>query len=276
MVMAATYQVMRSGNMQVTYLPDGYFLFNPRVLFPGTSMEDWQNYQDLLNPDGQLVGSIGAYLIQMPDHTILVDTGYGPRSVDGMVYSGKLLVSMALAGVEAADVDIVFLTHLHSDHVGWVGKGESGLTFFNARHLLRREEWNRFENPAEKRNGVEDALRLLGHRVECVGTGEQIAPGITIIATPGHTMGHSSLLITTTGEERIIILGDIFHSVAQFEHPEWVNAMDSNHELAKHTRELMLQELAKPSTIGVGTHLSQSVFGQLTLHNGKSHWQLQI
>ncbi|EFH83000.1 MBL fold metallo-hydrolase [Ktedonobacter racemifer] len=277
MVTAAAYHSITLGDIRVIYLPDGYFLFNPRVLFPTTTTADWQFYQHLLDHHGQLVGSIGAYVIQTPDHAVIVDTGYGPRSVEGMVYSGKLLSSLKRAGLDPANIDIVFFTHLHSDHVGWTGmpvKGELIPTFPNARHLLRGSEWHRFDNPAEKRSGIEDALKLLEHRVELVEEGERIIPEVTILATSGHTLGHASLLVTS-GQERAILLGDIFHSVAQFEHPEWTNSMDSDHEQAKLTREQMLRELAKPSTIGVGTHFSDSVFGRLTPVKDKLQWQIQ-
>jgi len=98
-------------------------------------------------------------------------------------------------------------------------------------------------------------------------TSSSITPGnvrITYLPdgyiTPGHTAGHASLLVTA-GEERVIILGDIFHSAVQIEHPEWINSLDSGDpEQAKITRRQMLQELAQPSTTGVATHVANSVF----------------
>src|SRR5258708_3188783 len=121
MLAAAAYHSVTLGDVRVTYLPDGYILFNPTALFPTTTTEDWQHYQHLLDTNGQLVGSIGAYLIQTPGHTLLVDTAYGPRSFDQGIFKahgGKLLSSLKLAGLDPTDIDIVFFTHLHSDHVG--------------------------------------------------------------------------------------------------------------------------------------------------------------
>ncbi|QBD76058.1 MBL fold metallo-hydrolase [Ktedonosporobacter rubrisoli] len=271
MVSAATYSSILLGNIRISYLPDGYILFNPMALFPTTSAADWQPYQHLLDSNGQLVGSLGAYLLQTPGKAILVDNGFGPRSYEGdrfKAYGGELLSNLERAGLKPADIDIVFFTHMHSDHVGWSGhkaNGKQVLTFPNARHLVRNAEWLRFDNPEEKkaRASVADELNLLGQHIEFLEEGEYITPEVRILATPGHTPGHASLLVTA-GDERAIILGDIFHSILQIEHPEWTNAFDRDPEQAKTVRRRMLQELAKPSITGGATHVADSVFISLS------------
>jgi hypothetical protein len=75
MITTAPQHQMTLGSIRVTYLPDGYALFNPTFLYPTTTLADWQPYQHLLNQDGQILASIGAYSIQTPGHTILVDAG---------------------------------------------------------------------------------------------------------------------------------------------------------------------------------------------------------
>jgi hypothetical protein len=77
----------------------------------------------------------------------------------------------------------------------------------------------------------------------------------------------------TKGKERAIILGDIFHSEVLVEHPEWTNAFDSDAEQAKDTRQQMLHELAEPLTIGVATHISDFVFGQVARVQGGFRWE---
>src|SRR2546423_10833607 len=103
MVSAAAYHSIKLGNIRITYLPDGYILFNQTALFPTTTTEDWQHYRHLLNNNGQLVGSLGAYVIQTPNHMVLVDTGFGPKSFEGgsfKAYGGELLSSLKLAGLD--------------------------------------------------------------------------------------------------------------------------------------------------------------------------------
>ncbi|GHO72680.1 MBL fold hydrolase [Ktedonobacter sp. SOSP1-85] len=265
MVSAATYSSIMLGNIRITYLPDGYILFNPMALFPTATAADWQPYQHLLDSNGQLVGSLGAYLLQTPEHAIVVDNGFGPQSFESdrfNAYGGELLSNLERAGLEPADIDTVFFTHMHSDHVGWTGHKVNGKlvhTFPNARYLVRSAEWHRFDNQPALRASIADALNLLEHRIEFVEEGEYIAPEVRVLATPGHTAGHASLLVTA-GEERAIILGDIFHSALQIEYPEWTNTFDRDPEQAKVMRRRLLHELAQPSTTGGATHVADSVF----------------
>jgi glyoxylase-like metal-dependent hydrolase (beta-lactamase superfamily II) len=175
MLTAASQQHVTLDTIHITYLPDGYALYSPTFLFPTTTLADWQPYQHLLNQNGQLVASNGAYIIQTPSHIILVDAGYGPGQLvvekNIFLQGGELLLSLNSAGLTPTDIDIVFFTHLHSDHVRGISQlvnGEQYLLFPHARFLVQRAEWLRFANPAEPRFDVEDALRLLEPRIELI------------------------------------------------------------------------------------------------------------
>src|SRR5258708_11861742 len=277
MITTAPQQHITLGPIRVTYLPDGYALFNPTFLYPTTTLADWQPYQHLLNQDGQILASIGAYSTQTSGHTILVDAGFGPGQFalekTAFLQGGELLSSLQKAELTPADIDLVFVTHLHPDHVNGISRqvnGEQGVLYPNARLLVRRSEWQRMATQAE-RYGVEEAVRLLEPRIELIEENTLLVPEITVLATPGHVSGHTSLLISA-GEQRIILLGDIFHNNVQVEHPEWRNVFDSDHEQAMKTRHYILEELAKPATIGVASHFAGSVFGQVTFAQGKYQW----
>jgi glyoxylase-like metal-dependent hydrolase (beta-lactamase superfamily II) len=217
--------------------------------------------------------------VQSANHTLLVDTAYGAKHYEGdtlTLHGGELLNNLKRAGLEPDDIDLVFYTHFHSDHVGWTSRildNQVTLTFPKARFLTRRTEWQRFDDPAASRWGLKEALALLAKRIELVENGEQLFPGASVLAAPGHTQGHSALVLTS-GKERAIIMGDVFHSALQFEHPEWTNTFDNDPEQAKLTRKKMLQELAQPFTIGIGAHLSTSVFGRLALIQENYQWQV--
>src|SRR5262249_7567373 len=155
------------------------------------------------------------------------------------------------------------------DHVNGIiqqADGKLGLLYPNARFLIRRSEWERIANQAlmspEERYGVEEAIRLLEPRIELIEENTLLVPEITVLATPGHVSGHASLLISA-GEQRVILLGDVFHNNVQVEHPEWRNVFDRDHEQAVKTRLYILEELAKPATIGVASHFANDVFGRV-------------
>jgi glyoxylase-like metal-dependent hydrolase (beta-lactamase superfamily II) len=277
MITTAPQHHITLGSIRITYLPDGYALFSPTFLYPTTTLADWQPYQHLLNQDGQILASIGAYSIQTPGHTILIDAGFGPSQFalekNAFLQGGEILLSLQKAGLTSADIDLVFFTHLHPDHVNGISRqvnGEQGVLYPNARFLIRRSEWQRMAIQAE-RYGIEEAVRLLEPRIELIEENTLLVPEITVLATPGHVSGHASLLISA-GEQRAILLGDIFHNNVQVEHPEWRNIFDSDHEQAMKTRHYILEELAKPATIGVASHFAGSVFGQVTFAQGKYQW----
>lgn len=279
MAIQAPQQAISIGTTRLTYLPDGEFYIPPIVSFPETTLADWQDYKHLLRNDGQLVGGVGAHVIQTGTQTILVDAGNGPHVIEReqiFLSGGELLHSLARAGLTPDDINIVFYTHLHIDHVGWTGSllnGTQALTFPRAHYLVRSAEWHRFDNPVTGAFSFGDILQLLAPRIEFIEDGESLVPGVTVLATPGHTSGHASLVINSGGE-RAFILGDAFHNLVEIEHPEWVSSLDSDAQQTEQTRRSLLKQLAQPHTIGTCIHFPNSAFGRTVLgEDATYHWQ---
>jgi glyoxylase-like metal-dependent hydrolase (beta-lactamase superfamily II) len=137
-------------------------------------------------------------------------------------------------GVTPADIDVVFCTHLHVDHVGWNTRLENGQwvpTFPNARYLFPAEDEAHYgEDPGE--TYTESVLPVIAAgQAELVRGAHEIATGITLWPTPGHTPGHSSVLIESGGA-RAVITGDAIHSSAQCGHPGWHFRYDTDPEAA--------------------------------------------
>jgi len=131
---------------------------------------------------------VNVVLLRTDDATLLVDTGAGPKPraffADG---DARLLEELEQLSVAPADVDIVVHTHLHIDHVGWDG------AFPNARYVVHEEDWAYFmseESLAQRPHLREKVLPL---DVERVTEETEIAPGVLVFPTPGHTPGHMSL-----------------------------------------------------------------------------------
>jgi glyoxylase-like metal-dependent hydrolase (beta-lactamase superfamily II) len=136
--------------------------------------------------------------------------------------------------VTPADVDVVFCTHLHVDHFGWNTRLENGQwvpTFPNARYLFPAEDEAHYgENPGEAY--TESVLPVIAAgQAELVRGAHEIATGITLWPTPGHTPGHSSVMIESGGA-RAMITGDAIHSSAQCGHPGWHFRYDTDPEAA--------------------------------------------
>jgi glyoxylase-like metal-dependent hydrolase (beta-lactamase superfamily II) len=278
--MGAPQQTVVLDSIKITYLPDGDFFVSPADLYPHVAAEEWQAYTNLLGKDGRFVSNVGAHLIQTREHTILVDTGMGPRTVDfpessTYLRGGELLQSLQQAGLTPADIDIVFYTHLHIDHVGWTGHAVAGsetLTFPRARHLVRQAEWEKFDKPRASRAGIEDTLRLLEPKIEFIEDGQELAPDVLVKATPGHTPGHAAVIVRSASEQ-LWLLGDSFHNAVGIEHPEWIDEFDEDPTAAAKTRQALAQELAHPYIQATGIHLWPSTFGRVVEQNGHVAWQ---
>lgn len=263
------------GDIRITYLPDGQAAFAASALMPDVPAETWEAHKQLLDDEGRLITTIGGFLVETPQHKVVVDTGFGPAQVDfpgfGPIGGGKLLDSLSLTGAAPGDVDVVIYTHMHLDHTGWTSR-DGELTFANARHVVMSDEWEHWHGSTEGTGpDLESVQKPLEGRIDLTKDGDGVVPGITMMATPGHTPGHASLVVSSGGS-RAIILGDTIHCPLQIEEPEWGVVFDADPALARRTREKMLAELEDQGTVGGASHLSEFVFGRIMQGQGKRQW----
>ena len=265
------------GDIRITYLPDGDGRANATVVFPSTNEALWEAHREFLDADGQLLVTIGGFLIETGDRKVVVDLGFGDKVLPfpgvATFSGGRLLDSLKQTGVNPADVDTVVYTHLHLDHVGWTAPSGT-LTFPNATHLAGAGEWDFWR-------GVTDEMLLvagpdpqavqpaLESRLEALEDGNSVAPGISVIATPGHTPGHISLVVSS-GTDRALIMGDTVHCPLQFDEDDMGIMFDIDPALAARTRQRIATELEQPQTIGADGHFTGSVFGRVLPGQGKT------
>lgn len=146
--------------------------------------------------------ALNLLLIRQADRIIVVDTGLGNRLTDKQrdIYrpsSFLLPASLAEFGIRDSDVTDVILTHLHFDHAGGIVTGFGDLdrlTFPKARHWIQKTEWEIAKDPDGLNKAAysfEQQLSLLAesHRLELIDGKAEIAPGVTLTKTGGHTTG---------------------------------------------------------------------------------------
>ena len=272
-------QSVTVGDVKVTFLADGGGIVIPTALYPASTEEGWQNHADLLDGDGKFLTSIGAFLVEIGDRKIAVDMAMGPVTIDfpgfGPFSGGQYLESLASTGVAREDVTDVVFTHLHLDHVGWTTldvDGRRELMYPNARHLVTQAEWDFWyggDNPAGPH--PEFVQKPLADTIQFIQDGDEIVPGMRVVATPGHTPGHVSLLIESGGQ-RLYLTADILHGVMQLQEPDWSVAFDMDPELARRTREDLYAELVQPNTIVGVNHFSNQVFGTVSPDGDVYSW----
>lgn len=269
------------GDIKIHFLADGGSVTEPTVAFPASLPEAWELHPEHLDDEGKYVASIGGFLIETGERTIAVDTGMGPTRLDipgmGFFEGGNYLNSLAATGISRNQVTDVVYTHLHFDHVGWTTQQSDDdwqLTFPNARHLTTDAEWSFWHGSSDPFGPDQEAVqRPLEDRLEMTKGGVSIAPGVDVVASPGHTPGHISLVVSQ-GDERGIILGDVLHCPVQMTEAEWSIAADVDPELARRSREEMYRELEQPGTFAGINHFADAVFGRLILAEGKRTWHV--
>lgn len=276
---ASPRETISVGDISITYLPDGEASVSETALFPAGTPELWNAHRELFDDDGKLLLSLGTFLIRTGDRKILVDLGFGDHTVafpaaDGEFRSGRLLTSLREEGLTPEDIDTVFYTHLHIDHVGWTAQGDA-LTFGNARHVVGEGEidyWSSLGDNPMAAVGPGGVLGPLEGRADAVSDGAVIAPGVSVVATPGHTPGHCSLVVSS-GQQRAIILGDVLHCPVQLSDNEVSLVFEVDAELGKRTRDRMMGELAgDPHAVAAQCHLTGSAFGRVLRTDSRRSW----
>ncbi|MCP2181087.1 Glyoxylase, beta-lactamase superfamily II [Prauserella alba] len=268
---------LRLGETKVTYVPDGSVQLTPRGWLPDTTDEVWAAHPEYLDESGNLVGSIGGLLVERGDRALLIDAGFGPRSLPaqpgnphGAIHGGTMLDNLATLSRKPEEIEAVAFTHLHIDHLGWAWQPTPGV-FTGAEYLVAEREWSQ-RHLVEAHGTTGEILDALHPRVRTVADGEEIFPDVHVMVTPGHTAGHTAYVITANGQ-RLIAFGDVLHSPIQVDHPEWSAASDHDHGLSADVRRRMVAELAEPRTIGFGVHFADVVFGEVHLDGDGPAWR---
>jgi glyoxylase-like metal-dependent hydrolase (beta-lactamase superfamily II) len=273
--------IVRVGNVEIMALSDGLLEFDLCNFFPTIPQDDWQPYESHLTPDHHVRFNLGSYLIRTEGRTVLVDTGLGPRPVDTPdVPWGELLRDFQTKGVRPDEVDMVLLTHLHRDHVGWNLQREGARwvpTFAKARYWMSAKDWEACHEPEIQPQRFPNAptcvwpLAELG-LVELMQGEHSITRELTAVPTPGHTPGHVSILVTSQGE-RALVLGDAAHSPVQLQETDWVSRADMDPELTRQTRRALVDRIEREQILVAAGHFPAPGFGRIVRLDGRRYWQ---
>jgi len=274
------------GEIEIVSLTDtaGPF-FTYSGAYPATPRETWEpfraQYPECFSGEDGVVTRVGCVLVRAGDRTLLVDTGIGPGPVALFGHSrGQLMEELARHGVAPEDIHLVFLTHLHPDHVGW-NLTEGKPSFPNARYIASRSDWEVFHTPEVKAfmeslvpGCVErDVTPLAQLGVLDLIEGEtEILPGVRAFPTPGHTTGHMSLHVTS-GSQQALILGDVFHHPAQVQVNEICIAFDMDPQAAIQTRRRIVEWAAAEGMPLAGCHLLPHGLGRIARRDGAFAWE---
>jgi glyoxylase-like metal-dependent hydrolase (beta-lactamase superfamily II) len=225
--------------------------------------------------DGRLKMSIHALVIETPTKRIVVDTCIGndkPRQIAAWAnMQTRFLEDMTAAGFPPESIDVVLCTHLHVDHVGWNTRlvdGQWVPTFPNARYLMGKAEFEYWRDEGESE--VSDAQIFADSvqpvfdagLIDLVSPDHQVCGEVRLVPTPGHTIDHVSVAISSAGHEAIIT-GDFVHHPCQMAHTGWASHFDYDKAQSSATRRRMFEDFARDQTLVIGTHFAAPTAGRV-------------
>ncbi len=260
------------GSMAIQPIYDGTALLTPAMFTSQGGPSDWTGHKHLLDARSEMLVPVGCFVVRTAGEIVLIDAGAG-KVRDEMFDCGAMLTNLRVEGIEPHDVTRIIVTHLHRDHCGWL-EHDGEITFPNATIHVGEADWNHYARDARGGRSRAAKLQVVEERVELIDRDAMtLLPGVTTRATPGHTPGHTSVILSS-GHERMIVLGDALHCAAQLTEVEWEFVFDADPALARRTRAALVAEADDPNTSLLPCHFPGMVAARLLPANGQRQWVL--
>ena len=227
---------MRIGDIEVFPLSDGTFRLDGGAMFGVVPKMLWERRLPA-DTSNRVKLALRPLLVRTEGRHVLIDAGVGdklsPKEAEmyALDRTDHLDLSLAKVGLTARDIDLVVATHLHLDHAGGFTKLADGVlapAFPNARYVVRRGEWDDATHPHERSRASylsENFLPLAqAGLLNLVDTDTEVAPGVHLVLTGGHTRHHQIVRITSGGRTAIFA-ADLIPTTAHIDEP-WVMGYD--------------------------------------------------
>lgn len=257
---------LKVGDIDVTVISDGVLPITTSTLATNVAEPDLATWLgDNFLPPEVCNWPLNVAVVRSGGRTILVDSGLGTE-FPGFPRAGQLAMRLDAAGIDPASVTDVVLTHLHMDHIGGLlVEGLRGRLRQDLRVHLAAAEAEFWDTPDFSRvvmpTEIPDVLRTTASRfldmyrsqLRPFETEYEVAPGVMICRTGGHTPGHSIIRLESGGD-RLTFAGDAVFQTG-FDKPDWHNGFDHDPEEAARVRIRLLTELAARGEQLVATHV---------------------
>lgn len=211
---------MQLGDLRLTALDGGSFRLDGGAMHGVVPKTLWSK---LVSCDerNRCSYSTRCLLVEGRGHRTLIETGNGdkfsPRLKDiyGIDHDRAIGDALREVGLAPEAIDTVVMSHLHFDHSGGTTQRTTGGSiepvFRHARHVVQRREWQDAISPHERNRAsyLPENIEPLAGLLRLADGEEEVAPGVTVLPTPGHTAGHQSVLVGDADGPRVLFLGDV-------------------------------------------------------------------
>jgi glyoxylase-like metal-dependent hydrolase (beta-lactamase superfamily II) len=268
---APAYYRMMLGDFEITVLSDGTVALPFTKLLQNIARDQIDSLLAQSFLADPVETSVNAYLVNTGASLVLIDTGAGPLFGPTL---GRLLNSLKASGYQPEQVDEIYLSHMHGDHLGGLAT-DGKANFPNAvvrADLAEGEYWLSKAKMEAAPKEAQDVFRgammmmqpyLAAGRYKPYEGDTELVPGIRAVVSRGHTPGHSVFVIQSKGD-RLVLWGDLIHQAAvQFADPAVTIAFDSDPETAAQQRRRVFAEAASDRHWVAGSHLPFPGIGHL-------------
>jgi glyoxylase-like metal-dependent hydrolase (beta-lactamase superfamily II) len=220
-------------------------------------------------PGTALNNPFNVTVVRTPRGLVMLDVGRGAPGAQG----SQMLANMRAAGLDPAQVVLIAHTHFHGDHIGGLTDANGQALFPNVPVVVPEREWSYWNDageesraPASRQPGFANVRAKFAPyqgRVTTFAPGAEVAPGITALATQGHSPGHSSFIVAD-GNAQLLVIGDVVNAPAFFmPNPEWVPVFDQDPVMAVEARKRLLDRAATDRMQVVGYHFPMPATGRV-------------
>ena len=268
---APGYFRMMLGDFEITALSDGTVALPVDKLLTRTTPAAVQKALKQAGLTAPLDTSVNGYLINTGAKLVLVDTGaaglFGPTL-------GNLVANLKAAGYQPEQVDEVYITHMHPDHVGGLMAGDQ-LVFPNATVRADQKDvdfWLSKTNfaaaPESAKGFFQGAMASINPYVAAgkfkpFSGDTELVPGVRTHASHGHTAGHNTYVVESQGK-KLVLWGDLMHvGAVQFAAPAVTIQFDTDPKAAAVQRQRAFADAAKHGYYVAAAHLSFPGIGRL-------------
>jgi len=263
------YYRYKLGSFEVTVVTDGANAVPLSDAYVANAAKDAVNDVIASNylPKDNASHSFTPVVINTGSKLVAIDTGLGVgmfAQSKGQV--GQYHANLAAAGIDAKAVDTVIISHFHGDHINGLLDADNKLAFANAEVMVPAVEWKYWMDDGNMskaagtplENNFKNARRVfgaIGNKVTPYEDGKELVPGIRAVATPGHTPGHTSHLVTS-GSQSMMVQADVTAGMAFLfvRQPEWQAAFDMDKPLAVQSRRKLYDQMAADRMLVQGFH----------------------
>lgn len=274
----ASFYRFKLGDKQITILADGASLFPGAEVFAVNA--DPAQFKAVqaraFEPETSVNFHMNTVLVEEGNRRILVDAGAGHFFGEGF---GRQALALKNAGIDAASIDTIVITHGHPDHFAGLLGPDLKPRFPNAKIVWDEREWAYWSTPGAiadlQRSKIPPAfvetfskairavLPATAARNEYVSGQTEIAPGVTFLPAPGHTP-HSAVVLVTAGDKQLLVASDTTVLVQQNAlHPEWITVFEMDAQQLVATRRRLLDRAAADKILWLGYHAPFPALGHI-------------